>query len=136
MSCTMVIRAMTEKVRCCFNRLTKPRNGNQTIMNCLNSQSAQWFNSCYTLLNSYNLSVILAITILILTPIFIINYTHNYDHLKLFITSGGVINTGIKAIPFSHNYRVSFNKHRTSNKRCSIISTAPLGIHIEISASL
>ena len=33
-------------------------------------------------------------------------------------------------------YRISSNKRRVSNKRCPLISAAPLGIHIEISASL
>ena len=33
-------------------------------------------------------------------------------------------------------YRISSNKCWASNKGCPVISTAPLGIHIEISASL
>ena len=33
-------------------------------------------------------------------------------------------------------YRISFNKHQVSNKCCPLISAAPLGIHIEISAFL
>ena len=33
-------------------------------------------------------------------------------------------------------YRISSNKRRASNKFRPLISTAPLGIHIEISASL
>ena len=35
-----------------------------------------------------------------------------------------------------YNYRISFNKHRASNKRRPLISAAVLGVHIEISASL
>ena len=132
MPCKIVIRAMTEKVRCCFNRFTKTRNGNQIILNCLNSWSAQCLNSCYTLVNSYNLSVIFAITILITVIILLrIMFIKN-----LIITSNEIINIGITAIPFSHNYCVSSNKFWASNKRCSLISTAPLGIYIEISASL
>ena len=133
MPCTMVITAMTEKVCCCSNRLTKTRNRNQAILNCLNSWSAQCLNSCYTPVNSYNLSVILAITILILTVIVILIIMIIKN---LIITSSGVINIGITAISFSHNYRVSFNKCWASNKCCSLISTAPLCIYTEISASI
>ena len=35
----------------------------------------------------------------------------------------------------ANKYRISSNKRRASNKRRSLISTMPLGIHIEISAS-
>ena len=35
-----------------------------------------------------------------------------------------------------NDYRISSNKRRASNKRRPLISAAPLGIHIEISASL
>ena len=35
-----------------------------------------------------------------------------------------------------HAYRISSNKHRTSSKRCPLISAATSGIHIELSASL
>ena len=33
------------------------------------------------------------------------------------------------------NYRISYKKRRASNKRRPLIGAAPLGIHIEISAS-
>ena len=37
---------------------------------------------------------------------------------------------------FEMIYRISSNKRRASNKRRPLISAAPLGIHIEISAFL
>ena len=34
------------------------------------------------------------------------------------------------------DYRISINKHRVANKRRPLMSVAPLGIHIQTSASL
>ena len=59
----------------------------------------------------------------------------NSDHAAVSVCSDSPWNSLQNAMFHRIAYRISSNKHLTSNKRRPLINASPLGIHIEISTS-